>query len=230
VALIDDHPVIAAGLAGSVPRLEVVASFSSVEEFLRQPQVALDVVLLDLQLAADPGRTGVRPQMGTRAIRSILAAGRGPVVIYTAIAEEMLLAACLAAGAKGAITKAAPPATIAEVVEMAAGGNLWVDPKIAGALVRYASRRHAGALSAQQANALRYRGQGLKQRVIAERIGVGDPEVVHKYLQSAVDKLFMAGRDEQLSDSYHPGAGIDEVARRSGLATGMVCWDDLQER
>ena len=37
-------------------------------------------------------------------------AGRGPVVVYTAIAEEMLLAACLAAGALGAVTKTAPGA------------------------------------------------------------------------------------------------------------------------
>lgn len=228
VVVIDDHPVIASGLTQLAPQIQVVGSFPTVEDFLHAVHVDADVVLLDLQL--DGGARGAAtPVMGTAAIRRLLDAGRGPVVVYTAIAEEMLLAACLAAGAMGAVTKNAPGATITEVVRIAAQGNMWVDPAIAGALTRYAQRRHAGALSPQQANALRFRGQGLKQQAIADKIGVSDPEIVYRYLKSAVDKL--ADLDLDLdAGGRHPGAHIDEIAQRSGLSGGLVRWEDLQTR
>src|SRR4051794_519112 len=106
IVVIDDHPVIGPGLAAVAPALELVASFLTVEDFLASPAVEMDVVLLDLQLgAAAPADDDGAPLMGTAAIRRILEAGRGPVVVYTSIAENMLLAACLAAGALGAATK-----------------------------------------------------------------------------------------------------------------------------
>jgi DNA-binding NarL/FixJ family response regulator len=230
VVVIDDHPVIASGLMFLAPQIEVVASFSTVEAFLSAPPSPADVVLLDLQL--DAGRRGgPQPIMGTAAIRCLLERGKGPVVVYTAIAEEMLLAACLAAGAMGAVTKNAPGATIAEVVRIVARGDMWVDPAVAGALRRYAQRRHAGALSPQQANALRYRGQGLKQQAIADKIGVSDPEVVYRYLKSAIEKIAdLDGGEATEADGKHAGAHIDEIAQRSGLSSGLVRWEDLQIR
>lgn len=230
VVVIDDHPVIAVGLAELAPQIEVVASFGTVEEFLRAPDSRADVVLLDLQL--NTGRTGNAgmPIMGTEAIRRLLDSGKGPVVVYTAIAEDMLLAACLAAGAMGAVTKTAPSATITEVIRIVSRGSMWVDPTIAGALTRYAQRRHAGALSPQQANALRYRGQGLKQQAIADKIGVSDPEIVHRYLKAAVDKLADIESGESEALGRHAGAHIDDVAKRSGLSVGLVRWEDLQPK
>ena len=85
--------------------------------------------------------------MGTTTIRRLLDAGRGPVVVYTAIAEEMLLAACLAARARGAVTKTAPGATVTDVLRVVSTGGMCVDPATAGALRRYAGtpvRRYAG--------------------------------------------------------------------------------------
>jgi DNA-binding NarL/FixJ family response regulator len=162
--------------------------------------------------------------VGTRAVRFLVDSGRAPVVVYTSLAEDMLLAACLAAGALGAVTKAAPPAVLRDVVDKAIAGITWVDPLVAGALRRLADGRHAGALSPQQANALHYRGRGLTQRAIAERIGVADPEVVNKYLRAAVEKL---GGAHPPADGRHPGAVIDDLARRSGLGPGLVTPGDL---
>jgi DNA-binding NarL/FixJ family response regulator len=220
IVLIDDHPVVALGLSHVDSPVDVLASFARVEDYLQSPDPGAQVVLLDLQL--DPaGATG------TRAIRLLLDHGRGPVVVYTSLAEDMLLAACLAAGALGAVTKAAPPAILRDVVDKAAAGTTWVDPLVAGALRRLAEGRHAGALSPQQANALRYRGQGLTQRAIAERIGVRDPEIVNKYLRAAVEKL---GDEYESSADRHPGAVIDDLARRTGLGLGLVSDGDLRRR
>ena len=133
--------------------------------------------------------------------------------------QKMLLAACLAAGATGLLTKQAPPRTIGEVVRAATQGKTWVDPLVAGALRRWGEQRHAGALSVQQANALRYRGQGLTQKAIADKIGVSDPEIVHRYLRAAVEKLAEPSEPAKDAAGRHPGAMIDEIAQRSGLAS-----------
>lgn len=218
VVVIDDHPVVALGLSHPDSPVQVLASFAAVEEYLRVPDPGAQAVLLDLQL--HPAGA-----VGTRAIRLLVDNGRAPVVVYTSFAEDMLLAACLAAGALGAVTKAAPPAVLRDVVDKAIAGATWVDPLVAGALRRLADGRHAGALSPQQANALRYRGQGLTQRAIAERIGVRDSEIVNKYLRAAVEKLSDA---HDPADGRHRGAVIDELARRSGLGAGLVDEADLR--
>ncbi len=220
VVVIDDQTVIALGLAHPSQEVELVDAFTTVEDFLRAPPTPFDVILLDLQLEGGTKATTSPPIMGTAAIRCLLENGKGPVVVYTTLAEDMLLAACLAAGASGAVTKNAPVPTIGEVVRIAANGGMWVDPLVAGALRRYAERRHAGALSPQQANALRYRGQGLKQKAIADKIGVSDPEIVYRYLKAAVEKLADVEAETASEPSgKHPSALTDSVAHRSGLAS-----------
>jgi transposase len=87
-----------------------------------------------------------------------------------------------------------------------------------------------GALSPQQANALRYRGQGLSHKAIAEKIGVSDPEIVYRYLRAAVEKLADPAEVDNPAAGRNPGALTDEVARRSGLATDLVRHDDLTAR
>jgi DNA-binding NarL/FixJ family response regulator len=93
VIVIDDHPVVTMGLRHPDQELEVVDAVGSVEDLLRKPPVDAEVVLLDLQL----GAAGL--VCGTEAIRLLLDNGLGPVVIYTSVAEDMILVACIAAGA-----------------------------------------------------------------------------------------------------------------------------------
>ncbi len=165
---------------------------------------------------------------GTAAIRALVEAACGPIVIYTSLVEEAIIAACLAAGATGAAVKTCSGKRLTEIVERALQGRPDIDPAVAGAIYRWAERRHAGALSPQQANALRYRAQGLTLSAIADRIKVQDEETVHRYLRAAVDKLHdllpepVPGR--------HPGSAADDLARRTGLASGLVRYKDLEAR
>ena len=69
------------------------------------------------------------------------------LVIASRAASSSLLAACLAARARGAVTKTAPGATVTDVLRVVSTGGMWVDPATAGALRRYAGtpvRRYAG--------------------------------------------------------------------------------------
>src|SRR5664280_30512 len=212
VVVVDDHEVVRRGLCNASPALEVVGGFATVEAFLGDATAAYDAVLLDLQLDGPENvtPTGGKPLIGTAAIRAIIDAGRGPIVIYTAITEDMLLAGCLAAGALGAVSKNSTISAIVDTVAKVAAGRMWVDPVMAAALTRLAEQRHAGALSPQQANTLRYRAQGLKQHAIAARIGVKDEETVHRYLKAAVDKLAeipsaRGSTTTEVDDDQHPG-------------------------
>jgi DNA-binding NarL/FixJ family response regulator len=231
IIVVDDHRVIHAGLSASVPQLDVVASYTTVEELLDGQRSPHDAILLDLRLDSPSNVTarGSSPLMGTAAVRTLLDAGLGPVIIYSSVAEDMVIAGCLAAGAMGAASKAATGNGIAEVVRNAIAGRTWVDPTIAGALSAFAHNRHAGSLSAQQAEALRFRAQGLTQQTIASRIGVKDQETVHRYLRAAVDKLadhsFAVVEDAQ---GRHPGHRFDELARMTGLAGDLVRWEDIE--
>jgi len=230
VVAIDDHPVIPVGVAAMATDLSLVAAYPSVEAFLGDDAPQHDAVLLDLNLTR-PGQPqgDAAPLTGTAAIRALLEAGTRTVVVYTALATDMVLAGCLAAGAAGAVTKNAPASALVEVLEAAVAGRIWVDPAGAGALVALARGRHVGALSPQQAAALRLRAQGLKQQAIAARIGVKDEETVHRYLRSAVDKLtdYDAVGDIR-RDERHPGSLADEVARQSGLVGDLVRWEDIE--
>jgi DNA-binding NarL/FixJ family response regulator len=228
VVSIDDSPIVAAGLGNLTPEIVLVAGYGGVADFLREPVAEFDVILLDLRFQSrQPGAPAALS--GTAAIRQLLDAAYGPIVVYTEIAEDMQIAACLASGALGAIVKSAPAATVLDVLRNVVNGNMWVDPVVAGAIRRLATGRHAGALSPQQANALRYRGQGLRQQAIADRIGVKDPEIVSRYLKSAVEKLWTR-TDVDLTapdDDQNPGARFDRAAERSGLADGIVRYEDL---
>jgi DNA-binding NarL/FixJ family response regulator len=213
VVVIDDHRMWREGVRASLGGVaDVVASHNCVEAYLAHP-VAADLVLLDLQLDSPRNRTptGATPMIGTTAVKTMT--DHLPVLIQTSVPGDLILAACVAAGALGVVGKDAPVATLGDAIRSVHRGELYLDTALAGLLSVYARRQHAGLLGDQQASALKYRAQGLSLAQIAGMIGVEDPKTVHKYLKTATERLGMHS--------------IDEAARRSGLASGLVNRVDL---
>jgi CheY-like chemotaxis protein len=107
VVVIDDHTSIReAAEGGRWPGLVPVASYPHTEAFLfrHRGRADYDAIVLDLQLNPQPGQTGPPPAIGTAAIRSLRNAGHHPIVLYTGIVADAVIAACLAAGADGAVS------------------------------------------------------------------------------------------------------------------------------
>jgi len=177
VVVIDDHTSVReAAEAGRWPGLVLAASYPHTEAFLsrHRGRADYDVIVLDLQLNPQLGQSGPPPAIGTAAIRSLRNAGHHPIVLYTGIVADAVIAACLAAGADGAVSKNSPNDEIGRVVADVGRGHLAVDRALAGALRRLDAGRHAGGLSVQQGRVITLLAQGLNQDAIAASIGVGD--------------------------------------------------------
>ena len=229
VLLVDDHAAYRAGGSAVLGQLKLARAYPTVEHLLTDAdRPGYDAVLLDLQLNGRDARTptGGVPVIGTTAVRLLVEAGVGPVVVHTGVVHDAVIAACLVAGALGAVSKDAPtPVALAQVVDQAVNGRMWVDPLMAGALRRLQRGQHAGALSAQQAAVLQLRAQGLKIETVCERIGVRSQRVASRYLSEAVDKLL--GLEDQAPDGRMTTPLAQELALRMGLTDGLVSWNDL---
>jgi DNA-binding NarL/FixJ family response regulator len=231
VVVIDDHTSIReAAEGGRWPGLVLVASYPHTEAFLsrHRGRADYDVIVLDLQLNPQPGQSGPPPAIGTAAIRSLRNAGHHPVVLYTGIIADAVIAACLEAGADGAASKNSPNAEISRVVADVGRGHLAVDRALAGALKRLDAGRHAGGLSVQQGRVITLLAQGLNQDAIAAIIGVSTRKSVENYLRDAIFKLSQPEWDL-------PTGGVTGslAARRAaaalGLSDGLVRLEDLEE-
>ncbi|NUR99895.1 MAG: response regulator, partial [Kribbellaceae bacterium] len=104
VAVIDDASVIRASIALLMTELDVVLATATVEEFLAAGP-AVDLVLLDLHLVNLERQPDVR--QGIAAIRALTARGYR-ICVYSQEERRFVLAACLAAGASGIVSKALP--------------------------------------------------------------------------------------------------------------------------
>ena len=231
VVVIDDHTSIReAAEAGRWPGLVLVASYPHTEAFLsrHRGRADYDVIVLDLWLNPQLGQSGPPPAIGTAAIRSVRNAGHHPIVLYTGIVADAVIAACLAAGADGAVSKNSPNDEISRVVADVGRGHLAVDRALAGALKRLDAGRHAGGLSVQQGRVITLLAQGLNQDAIAAIIGVSSRKSVENYLRDAIFKLSQPEWDLP-TDGVTGSSAARRAAAALGLSDGLVRLEDLEE-
>ena len=126
VALVDDHPLVRAGLAGllgGLDDIDVVGQASDGADAVDLVRsTGPDVLLMDLSM---PGVDGID---ATRAVRAEFA--ELPVLILTSSREGAQLRAALEAGATGYLVKDAEPDEIATAVRRAAAGDSPIDPQM----------------------------------------------------------------------------------------------------
>src|SRR6476469_3491680 len=154
VFLVDDHPVVRAGLRamlGDLEGLTVVAEAAdggaALAGLARLPTLGepADVVLMDLQMGA--GMDGVT------ATGRIKAGEAGepppPVLILTTYDADADILAAVEAGASGYMLKDAPPEQIRQAVLAAAAGQTALAPEVAARLLGRI-RNPVHALSARE--------------------------------------------------------------------------------
>ncbi|WP_430331372.1 response regulator [Rhodococcus sp. ACT016] len=187
VLLVDDHPVVRAGLRAllaSHDRVEVVAEASSGEEAVALAATAKpDVVLMDLRLGA-----GIDGATATAKITAVPEPPR--VVVLTTYDTDADILRAVEAGASGYLLKDTAPHVLIDSVFAAARGETVLDPEVAQRLYRRMQQPRAD-LSAREIEVLALVAQGLSNRAIAKQLFVSEATVkshlVHAFTKLDVD-------------------------------------------
>lgn len=171
----------------------VVASHATVEAFFAQP-TRYDVIVLDLELAAVALATGdaKSPVTGTAALRQLLNAGHGPILVCTGEQADIALASVVQAGATGVINKSDDRAAFVASIEAVAGGRQYFSPSLIGAQLAFEQGRHVGTLTHVQAMALQLDQAGLTGAQSASHLHLapkGARQQISARLKQARDKF-----------------------------------------
>ncbi|GAA13650.1 MULTISPECIES: response regulator [Gordonia] len=187
VLLVDDHPVVRAGLRALLASHDdvlVVAEAASGEEAVASAMSTKpDVVLMDLRLG-----DGID---GAQATAQIVAASDPPrVVVLTTYDTDADILRAVEAGAAGYLLKDTDPEVLIESVFAAARGETVLDPDVARRLYRRMQRPPAD-LSAREVEVLSLVAKGLSNRAIAKQLVVSEATVkshlVHAFTKLDVD-------------------------------------------
>jgi DNA-binding NarL/FixJ family response regulator len=173
VLLVDDHPLVRAGLMALISTtndLEIIGDVESGEQAVSMTgDLSPDVVLMDLSM---PGIGGVE------ATRRILQ--RHPtvnVVVLTSFADPERVADALAAGAVGFLLKDCDARDVLAAIRSAALGHAPLDPRVARALLPSAVPPVRESLSVRELQVLRLVAQGLANKQIGRALGITERTV-----------------------------------------------------
>lgn len=175
VLLVDDHPVVRAGIRGMLAGEAGIAVVGEADGGARAVALARelqpDVVLMDLSM----------PDLdGAAATAAIVQLERAPrVLIFTTYDDDDDLQRAIDAGALGYLLKDCPRATLLQALAAAARGEAVLAPSVAARLVA-ASRRAAApsvALSARELDVLSAAARGRSNKEIADDLGIGEATV-----------------------------------------------------
>ncbi|WP_116050791.1 response regulator [Amycolatopsis palatopharyngis] len=187
--LADDHPVVRAGLRAVLetePGFVVVADVATAEaavELAADPELGVDVVLMDLQFGGK--------MLGSQATATITAVQGAPaVLILTTYDTDADILAAIEAGATGYLLKDAPPDELANAVRTAAAGKSALAPAVALRLMDR-MRDPATALTTRETEILQLVADGLSNAAISRRLFLSQATVkshlAHIYTKLDVD-------------------------------------------
>ena len=199
ILLVDDHPVVRAGLRAMLSGFEefsVVAEAAegaaAIKEVQRQHALgeSIDMVLMDLQMG--DGMDGVS---ATKAIRALEDAP--PVLILTTYDTDADILAAVEAGASGYMLKDAPPEQIRAAVQQAAAGQTALAPEVAARLMGRI-RNPVPVLSAREVELLELLATGMSNKSIAKALFISEA-TVKTHLVHIYDKLGVDNRTAAIS-------------------------------
>jgi NarL family two-component system response regulator LiaR len=200
--LVDDHAVVREGLRAFlrlVPGIEVVGEAADGVDAVRvAAEVRPDVVLLDLLM---PGGDGVA---ALRALREAVPEAR--VLVLTSFTDDAQIFAAMEAGAAGYLLKDIEPEALAAAVREVAAGNPVLHPRVATRLMRRSAAPVAGLaeLTARERDVLRLIVEGLANKEIAGRLGIGE-KTVKTHVSRVLDKLHAEDRTQAAVTAIRTG-------------------------
>ena len=188
VLLVDDHPVVRAGLRavlegfGNITVTAEAADGQQALETLSDPAMSVDVVVMDLQMGS--GMDGIE------ATRRITTLNGPPVLVLTTYDTQADIVAALEAGATGYLLKDAPPESISQAVQDAAARRPVLSPTVTAQLMKRVTAP-ATALSAREIEILQHLATGATNRQLAKALFISEATVkthlIHIYDKLGVD-------------------------------------------
>jgi DNA-binding NarL/FixJ family response regulator len=203
ILIVDDHPVVRAGLASMLatqPGIEVAGSVSSGEEALNVlERQRLDIVLLDLRM---PGMNGIDTLLAIK--REAIPVH---VIVLTSYETDEDIYRAVSAGAEGYLLKNVSQREMVEAIRSVRAGNRYIPGRIAS---RLAERMTRSNLTARELEVLKLLAKGLTNKQIASALGISD-NTVRNHINSIIEKLEVSDRTEASTTAIQRGIiDVDE--------------------
>ena len=208
VALVDDQPIVRAGLArilSPADGFEVIAECADGREALDElPALKPDVVLMDIRM---PVLDGIAATAGLREATDTV------VLVLTTFGEDEVLWGALEAGAAGFVLKDSSAEDLIGAVRAVAAGAAWFDPAVAPRLLEHYRRKVAPAgrqaarlelLSEREREVLRLMARGATNGEIATALYVAEA-TVKTHIGSIFGKLGVRDRAAAIVFAYDHG-------------------------
>jgi DNA-binding NarL/FixJ family response regulator len=197
ILIVDDHPVVCAGLTSMLSAqsgLEVIASAASGEEALAIVQRdAPDIMLLDLRM---PGMDGIAV---LHALKQVERAPR--VMILTSFEKEEDIYRAIRAGAHGYMLKDTPEAEMTAAIDLIHSGKRYIPRDIAA---RLTDRMMRSDLTARELQILEHLARGSTNKQIARLLNISENTVRH-HVNNIMEKLQVSDRTEAVATALRNG-------------------------
>jgi two-component system, NarL family, response regulator len=197
ILILDDHPVVRAGLTsmlGTQAQLKVIGSVSSGEEAiatLRENDV--DILLLDLRM---PGMSGIDTLL---ALKNNGINARA--IILTSFETDEDIYRAVQAGAQGYLLKDTPLREMVEAIRTVCAGKRYIPRQIAS---RLAERMMRTNLTARELEILGMLAKGLTNKQIGHALGISQ-NTVRNHANSVIEKLDVSDRTEAATTAIQRG-------------------------
>jgi DNA-binding NarL/FixJ family response regulator len=197
ILIVDDHPVVLAGLTSMLstqPDFEVVGSAAGGEEALQMLRLGTaDVMLLDLRM---PGMSGTDTLLALKANHIQVR----PIILTSFETDEDIYRS-VQAGAQGYLLKGAPQADVVEAIHTVYAGRRYFPRDIAA---RLAERLMRTDLTARELEVLRMLARGLTNKEIGSALRISG-NTVRNHVNSIIDKLEVSDRTEAATTAIQRG-------------------------
>ncbi|MEO6998598.1 MAG: LuxR C-terminal-related transcriptional regulator, partial [Terracoccus sp.] len=191
-------------LPALMPEIDFVGSHTRVETLLQERPRA-DLVVLDLHLsnAAQPSA-----RQGVAAVRAVAAAGYR-LCVYSQEERRFVLAACMAAGATGIVSKSAPTTVAQSAFVDVAAGQVVVPQSVITVMELLVRRDCITILSERQRQVLAGRARGLTYSEISREL----------YLSESTLRGYWRDLTTTVASHLHQTTAA-EIERALGLGPG----------